>query len=53
MSTIALRWVQYLKEHLDILHQLLLSMDRLSFLINNKDEKFCSHKVQTEEQFQW
>jgi len=32
-----------LKEQLEVL-QLLLSMDRLSFLINNKDEKLCSHK---------
>jgi len=54
MSTIAVRYVQYMKEQLIVLHQLLLSVDCLSFLINNKDEKLCSHKhaVQTKEQFQ-
>ena len=38
------RWAQYLKEQLEILHQLLLSMDNLLFLINDKGEKLCSRK---------
>jgi len=42
MSTIAVRYVQSLKEQLEILHQLLLSIDRLSFFINNQDEKFVT-----------
>jgi len=43
MSTIAVRYAQYLKEQLKVLHQILLHMDRLSFLIN-KEDKVCSHK---------
>ena len=44
MSAIAVSQAQYLKEQIIVLHQLLSRMDRLSFLINNKDEKRCSHK---------
>jgi len=44
MSTIAVSYVQYLKEQLEVLHQLLLSKDHLPFSINNEDEKLCSHK---------
>jgi len=43
-STIAVRYGQYLKERLDVLYHFLPSMDLLSFLLNNKDEKLCSHK---------
>jgi len=43
MRTIAVRYARSLKEHLEIL-QLCLSIDHSSFLINNKDEKLCSHK---------
>jgi len=43
MSTIAVSQAQYLKEQLEVL-LFLFSMDRLSFLINNKDEQLCSHK---------
>jgi len=45
MSTIAVSLAQYLKKQLEVL-QLLLGMDGLSFLINSKDEKFCSHKYE-------
>ena len=44
ISTMGVRWAQYLKEQLEILHQLLLSMDNLLFLINDKGEKLCSRK---------
>jgi len=44
MSTIVVSQAQYLKEQLEVLHQRPLNMDRLSFLINNKDEKLCSLK---------
>jgi len=43
MSTIAVSQAQYLKEQLEVL-LFLFSMDRLSVLINNKDEQLCSHK---------
>jgi len=45
IRTIAVHYALYLKEQLNVLHQLLSSMARLSYLINNKDEKLGSHKL--------